>query len=251
MPTGGEMEMAIVTDLCKLRTRVYIAGPISNGSLSLNISSAVTVAKSLIKHGYSPLTPHLTCYLNGSPPAAAVEFASEVWYEVDLSWVAVANAVLRLPGESKGADMEVEVAKDLGIPVFENLDRLFKLLPPCRPADSQLFYNSLREIANLYDMKSHDYGKDVDPLANVRGSTEWGVAPWVGAMIRLTDKVRRLQKYASVGRLANESVHDSFVDIAAYALIADILHKESVSKEALSRGIMSIKEVLNKELANG
>ena len=88
------------------------------------------------------------------------------------------------------------------------------------------FHRLLDEIGALHDKKQLDYGLETDPFANVRGSSEWGVAPWVGAMIRANDKVKRLQKYARDGQLANESARDSFMDLAVYALIALVLHDE-------------------------
>lgn len=91
---------------------------------------------------------------------------------------------------------------------------------------SDRFHALLRELGDLHDQKQADYGKDDDPFANVRGAQEWGVEPWVGAMIRLTDKVRRLQRYAEKGSLANEGVEDSLKDIAVYSLIALVLWEQ-------------------------
>lgn len=88
------------------------------------------------------------------------------------------------------------------------------------------FHALLKEIGDLHDKKQQDYGIQTDPFANVRGSSDWGVSPWVGAMIRANDKVKRLQKYARDGQLANESARDSFMDLAVYALIALVLHDE-------------------------
>ena len=88
------------------------------------------------------------------------------------------------------------------------------------------FHALLKEIGDLHDKKQEDYGVDEDPLANLRGSGEWNIRPWVGAMNRAGDKVRRLQKYAKVGKLANESVRDSFMDNAVYSLLALILFDE-------------------------
>ncbi len=85
----------------------------------------------------------------------------------------------------------------------------------------------------LHDKKQKDYGRPDDPFANIRGSTDWGVRPWVGAMIRCNDKLKRLQKFASDGELANESVEDSFMDLAVYALIARVLSEE---EKGLHRG---------------
>ena len=41
--------------------------------------------------------------------------------EIELPWVAVADALLRLPGESLGADLEVARAEAIGIPVFATI----------------------------------------------------------------------------------------------------------------------------------
>ncbi len=82
------------------------------------------------------------------------------------------------------------------------------------------------EAGELHDRKQADYGRGDDPFANVRASTEWGIPAWVGAMIRATDKVRRLQTFAEKGALANESVEDAFMDLAVYALIARVLFEQ-------------------------
>lgn len=93
---------------------------------------------------------------------------------------------------------------------------------------SEKFHKYLQELGDLHDRKQQDYGRDDDPFANVRSGSDWGVEPWVGAMIRLNDKVKRLQKLATKrGNLVNESAIDSFCDISVYALIARILYEES------------------------
>lgn len=91
---------------------------------------------------------------------------------------------------------------------------------------SKTFKGILREMGEVHDRKQKDYGKDDDPLHNVRSSTEWGVPAWLGTMIRATDKVRRLQTYARTGKLANEGVEDAFLDLAVYSILALILFRE-------------------------
>lgn len=98
------------------------------------------------------------------------------------------------------------------------------------------FSEILSELQILHDLKNKDYGTDHDPYQNVRSSQEWGVAPWMGAMIRLNDKIRRLQKYAKDGTLANESAEDSFRDIAVYAVIALDLWRQEQVKPARQQG---------------
>lgn len=95
-----------------------------------------------------------------------------------------------------------------------------------RHPSSIYFHALLQQAGELHDKKQADYGRDTDPFANVRASEEWGVAGWVGAMVRLNDKVRRLQALAAKGELENESALDSFMDIAVYALIARVLYEQ-------------------------
>lgn len=95
-----------------------------------------------------------------------------------------------------------------------------------RHPNSARFHALLREMGELHDRKQADYGRGDDPFANVRSSDEWGMPAWVGGMVRLNDKVRRLQTMAKTGRLLNESAVDSFMDIAVYAIICRVLFEE-------------------------
>jgi hypothetical protein len=97
---------------------------------------------------------------------------------------------------------------------------------PAQARGSERFHELLKQIGDLHDKKQRDYGSQQDPLANVRAGAEWNVEPWVAAMVRGNDKVRRLQQYARTGSLANEGVQDSFMDLAVYALIALVLWEE-------------------------
>jgi len=93
---------------------------------------------------------------------------------------------------------------------------------------SQRFHDVLKKLGELHDKKQKDYGTDADPFNNIRASAkEWGIPAWVGAMLRATDKVRRLQKFADAGELANESVIDAFDDLAVYAVIARVMYEEA------------------------
>lgn len=98
---------------------------------------------------------------------------------------------------------------------------------PERHPNSARFHELLEEAGIMHDRKQADYGADNDPFANVRASEEWGIPPWVGALVRLNDKVTRLKSFARKGVLANESAKDSMMDIAVYALIAYCLYEET------------------------
>ena len=114
-----------------MRTRVYIAGPISKGILRHNIRQATQAGLILLKAGFAPLVPQLTCYMDGPiPQNLPGHTAIDQWYESDMAWVSVCDCVLRLEGESVGADAEVEYALSLGKPIFYCLNDLLEAYPP-------------------------------------------------------------------------------------------------------------------------
>jgi hypothetical protein len=120
------------------RKRIYIAGPISKGNLADNVNQATDAFVKLAKAGLAPFCPHWSVYSKSCIPAnykgegticygtvnGNDEMSHADWIGVDLPWVEVAHMVLRLPGESTGADAEVEHAKQNNIPVFTDIDSL-------------------------------------------------------------------------------------------------------------------------------
>lgn len=96
------------------RPRVYVSGPMSQGDRIEHLCDALNAMRQLIRLGVAPLCPQLSFLVSGLLPN--VEWRE--WMEIDLAWVRVADAVLRLPGESRGADIECEVARLKGLPVF-------------------------------------------------------------------------------------------------------------------------------------
>lgn len=204
-----------------LRPRIYVAGPISKGDLSANLDQGIQAGLTLLDAGYAPFIPHLSSYADGCTLGSA---RYERWLDLDFSFITTCHAVLRLPGESAGADREVGYATNWGIPVYYSVEEVQKNVPTW--CGDPRFHNLLQTIGRLHDRKQMDYGSKTDPFANVRASIEWGMRPWVGCLLRLGDKYRRLQRYAERGTLANEGAEDSMLDIAVYALIALVLYKE-------------------------
>ena len=113
------------------RLAIYIAGPISTeiGDRPINLhhplvvqrlDHALGVAESLITHGLWPYIPHLTIAWNHYHP-----HTQGYWMRLDIFWLSRCNALLRLPGASKGADQEVEEAERLTMPIFYNERSLY------------------------------------------------------------------------------------------------------------------------------
>ena len=100
-----------------MRKRIYISGPLtSSGNVNENLERAMAAARALIDAGFAPFCPHLTYHVD-----PAEEYPHDLWMAIELPWVSVADALLCLPGESVGADIEVSHARKLGVPVFSSI----------------------------------------------------------------------------------------------------------------------------------
>jgi len=96
-----------------------------------------------------------------------------------------------------------------------------------RHPSSEAFIRLLDELRQLHLSKSQDYGSEVDPLANIRQGADFvDIESWRGCMVRIADKVQRLRTYCRTGRLVHEGVRDTLLDLAAYSLLAIVLHQE-------------------------
>lgn len=108
----------------KRRPRVYISGPISNGGSASfseraeNVRRAAQVMLDLMEDGFAVQCPQLTEY---AERVTGRHMAHSLWLENDFPWVEVSDAVLRLPGESTGSDMEVAHAGKYDVPVFTDV----------------------------------------------------------------------------------------------------------------------------------
>lgn len=92
--------------------KVYIAGPYTVGDVAENVARAIEAWHLLTAKGYNVYCPHLSHFLH-----LHKQLPWERWLELDLVWMSVCDVVVRLPGESKGADLECEHARNQGIPV--------------------------------------------------------------------------------------------------------------------------------------
>lgn len=209
------------------RARVYIAGPISNGGTAppecqeACLEEALEVATGLLQAGYAPLVPHLTVYWARRHPVPY-----DAWLAVDEAWLACADCVLVMPGweDSPGARREVAYAQELGLPVYTSVEALRQHEQASVRTD---FERVLVEMGRLHRQKAQGYGTPDDPYYNVRASQEWGIPPWVGALLRATDKVRRLQSYYRRGEWAYEPWQDNLLDLAVYAVIAVVMARQA------------------------
>jgi len=105
--------------------------------------------------------------------------------------------------------------------------------PP--PEGDPRFHAILAAMAETHAKKVQDYGDgEGDFLSNLRASERMGLPAWKGVLLRMNDKMTRMNNFAKNGSLANESFEDSLLDTACYAVLGLILFREAT--EAAAKG---------------
>jgi hypothetical protein len=99
--------------------KIYLASPYTNGDTAINIRTQIEVANKLIDLGFCPFLPLLSHFQHMIFPRVY-----EDWLKLDLEWLEQCDCILRLEGESKGADLEVLYAKEKNIPVFYSIEEV-------------------------------------------------------------------------------------------------------------------------------
>lgn len=122
-PSGGDLPEG--TQIRILGSpKVYVAGPYSKGDVCKNVSTAIMVADLLMKEGYRVYVPHLSHFQHLLNRRNYWD-----WLEHGIGWMMDCNAILLLPGRSFGANLEVQIAERLGIPVFTDVKSLCAAMP--------------------------------------------------------------------------------------------------------------------------
>lgn len=109
---------------------ILIAGPYRSGTggdpalISQNLARLEEASGPIFRLGHVPMIGEWVALpvLRTVDPRAAAE--GDVMYETARRLLQHCDAVLRLPGESSGADKDVEIAQQLGLPVYRSLDEV-------------------------------------------------------------------------------------------------------------------------------
>src|SRR3990167_10946749 len=96
--------------------RVYVAAPYTTGDAGRNVRRAILAADAILEAGHLPYLPHLNHFWHILRP-----HFKEAWMELDHAWLIKCDVLVRLPGESEGADREVKWAQAQGMEVFYGL----------------------------------------------------------------------------------------------------------------------------------
>lgn len=101
---------------------VYVAGPMTKPDPITNAHHTVRAYADRLLHDkiVVPFLPQLMITWNLVTP-----HPYEEWLEYDRQVLEHMHAVLRIPGESPGADREVVWARELGLPVLHDVEQLY------------------------------------------------------------------------------------------------------------------------------
>ena len=98
---------------------IYVSGPYSLGDVSKNIRRACLAGDAILRKGHIPFIPHLSHLWHLISPKTWEE-----WLRIDTALIGLCDALLRLPGESKGADLEVAEAKKLCMFIYYAVEEI-------------------------------------------------------------------------------------------------------------------------------
>jgi len=101
------------------KIKVYIASPYSKGDTGENVRAQLDAFDQLIDLGFIPFAPLWAHFQQLKYPRTYTE-----WIAWDLEWLPMCDCLLRLPGESHGANIEIEKARDFEMPVFYSIKEL-------------------------------------------------------------------------------------------------------------------------------
>lgn len=99
---------------------VYVAGPYTQGNIEDNVQKAIDAGEKIALLGAIPCIPHLDHWWH-----LRYQHDYEFWLRQGMYWLQMCDALFCLPGESEGAEGEVQYAVEyLEIPVFYNMEDL-------------------------------------------------------------------------------------------------------------------------------
>lgn len=85
----------------------------------------------------------------------------------------------------------------------------------------KLHNDTTRNCMRVMRLKNSDYANSTDPYANFRSAEMFGLHPATGILLRIMDKIQRINAYIKKGKLAveNEPVEDALDDTINYCIL--------------------------------
>ena len=108
----------------KRPTVVYVACPMRVGHWTDNVRTSLAAASDIRLKGYAPIVPTLSWFWDMVHPCSF-----DQWLEYDYAIINMCDCLVRLPGVSEGADLEMDYAVRQHKPVFNGTIDLYENMP--------------------------------------------------------------------------------------------------------------------------
>jgi hypothetical protein len=88
--------------------------------------------------------------------------------------------------------------------------------------------NILYNMQSVYEAKDNDYSATGLPMGNLRKCEDAGIEAWRGCLVRIGDKMSRLENFLKEKEylVISEKAEDTVVDLANYAILMSCLLEE-------------------------
>ncbi|HEX8458366.1 MAG TPA: DUF4406 domain-containing protein [Pyrinomonadaceae bacterium] len=120
--------------------KIYIAGPYTAETAEqrlANVNVAIDAGLAVYFKGHFPYVPHLTHFVDERANDTGLTMKWEDYIRWDLPWVRACDALLYLRS-SRGADLELQAAKDTGKAIFYSIEEI----PVANHDDSVEFHHT-------------------------------------------------------------------------------------------------------------
>lgn len=104
--------------------------------------------------------------------------------------------------------------------------------------DLKLQFNSetaidiLNQMHKTYEAKDNDYSSTGLPMGNLRKCEDAGIDAWRGCLVRMGDKISRLENFLHENeyQVISEKAEDTIIDLANYSILCYCLLEEEIQK---------------------
>lgn len=109
----------------------------------------------------------------------------------------------------------------------------------------------LDNMQKVYEAKDNDYSSTGLPMGNLRKCEDAGIEAWRGCIVRMGDKISRLENFLQKNEYqVAEKADDTIIDLANYSILMSCLLNEIIQSDQLNRHYQDLTLNARKDLFN-
>jgi hypothetical protein len=107
-------------------------------------------------------------------------------------------------------------------------DQRIVLLKEMFSSNNDTALSILDNMQSVYEAKDNDYSATGRPMGNLRKCEDAGIDAWRGCLVRIGDKMSRLENFLKEKEylVISEKAEDTVIDLANYAILMSCLIEE-------------------------